>query len=180
MIKKFWEGYVVNDNNNRKRIILMSIPSKNAKLIFDEVRKFEFRRCSLRKEDLNKKIYVCSIGEDKAIMGYIKVSEVLKGNINQILELTGYKNKKDVISCCGINSQNCCALKLYDVTEFREYLELSDLRNVNPKIKLPQYYSYIYDEDPVYQLIEDWDRKYSLDGQIRQDVYKIRILSKLK
>ncbi len=45
-------------------------------------------------------------------------------------------------------------LKLYDVTEFEEYLTLRDMRKINPNVQLPQYYSYIYENDPLYQVIK--------------------------
>ena len=54
-------------------------------------------------------------------------------------------------------------MKLYDVTEFEEYLTLRDMRKINPNAPLPQYYSYIYENDPLYQVIKEWDNAFSLD-----------------
>ena len=49
----------------------------------------------LRDELLNKKIYVYSTKEDKAIIGYFKVNDILKGNTDEILSATGYDNAKN-------------------------------------------------------------------------------------
>lgn len=60
-------------NDKRNKIIVMSIMSYYAKQIFDETKSYEFRKSPLRKEDLDKKIYVYSAKEDKAIIGYMKL-----------------------------------------------------------------------------------------------------------
>ena len=68
-----------------------------ARQIFDETKTFEFRKSPIKKELLNEKIYVYSAKEDKAIIGYLKVDDILSGNTNQILNLTGYDKRKDGI-----------------------------------------------------------------------------------
>ena len=168
-------------NDKRNKIIVMSIMSYYAKQIFDETKSYEFRKSPLRKEDLDKKIYVYSAKEDKAIIGYMKVSDILYGNTQEILRKTGYDKRKDgheIIDYYGLHNNNCYALKLYDVTEFEEYLKLKDLRKLNPSVNLPQYYSYINQENPLYELITEWDKCYSLDGQEKQNPAKVRELLK--
>ena len=49
----------------------------------------------LRNELLNKKIYVYSAKEDKAIIGYFKVNDILNGNMDKILSATGYDKWQD-------------------------------------------------------------------------------------
>ena len=44
---------------------------------------------------LNKKIYVYSAKEDKAIIGYFKVGNILNGNTDEILKTTGYDKRYD-------------------------------------------------------------------------------------
>lgn len=157
------------DKKQRDRLIVISIMSYYARQIFDETKKYEFRKSPLKDWDLNKKIYVYSAKEDKALIGYVKVSDILKGNTNQILKLTGYDIRPDgheIVDYYGKDFQKCCALKLYDVTEFEEHLTLKDMRKVNPNLQLPQYYSYIYENDPLYQVIKDWDSAFSLDGNL--------------
>ena len=60
------------DKNRRNRIAIISIMTYYARQIFDETKLYEFRKSPLRDELLNKKIYVYSAKEDKAIIGYFK------------------------------------------------------------------------------------------------------------
>ena len=58
--------------------------------------------------------------EDKTIIGYLKVSDILSGNISKILKLTSYDkhpNGNEIIDYHRKNNQSCFALKLYDVIE---------------------------------------------------------------
>ena len=117
----------------------------------------------------NKKIYVYSAKEDKAIIGYFKVSDILKGNTDEILRITGYDKRSDgheIVEYYGKNNPNCFALQLYDVTEFEEYLSLKDMRSISRNIDMPQYIKFIYDNDPLYDVIKKWDEAFSLDGNI--------------
>ena len=151
----------------KNKIIIMSIMSYYARQIFDETKPFEFRKSALKSFDLNQKIYVYSAKEDKAIIGYMKVSEILHGTTKEIMRLTGYDKRKDgqeIIDYYGINNNNCFALNLYDVTEFSKHLELKDLRKIDLNIDLPQYYKYFYEGSPIYKLITEWDKSFSLDG----------------
>ncbi len=165
--------------NRRKRIIIMSIMSYYARQIFNETKSYEFRKSPLKKEDLDKKIYVYSAKEDKALIGYMKVSDILKGNTGQILQQTGYDKREDgyeIVDYFGKNHNNCFALHLYDVTEFDKYLQLRDLRRIDPNVSLPQYYSYIYEDNPLYELITEWDKAYSLDGTLKSNLTKVKEL----
>ena len=106
------------EKKERKRIAIISIMTYYAKQIFDETKLYEFRKSPLKKELLDKKIYVYSAKEDKAIIGYFKVSDILNGNTSKILELTGYDKRKDgteIVDYFGKNNPNCFALHLYDV-----------------------------------------------------------------
>lgn len=157
------------DKNKKDRIIIMSIMSYYARQIFDETKEYEFRKSPLRSNDLNEKIYVYSAKEDKALIGYMKVSEILRGNTNQILKATGYDIRPDrheIVDYYGKDFKKCCALKLFDVTEFEEYLTLREMRKIDSNIQLPQYYSYIYESNPLYQVIKEWDEAFSLDGNL--------------
>ena len=77
------------------KIILISIMSYYARQIFNGVKKFEFRKSPLKQEDLNKTIFVYSAKEDKAIIGSFVVNKVHKGNLEEILKITGYDNRND-------------------------------------------------------------------------------------
>ena len=73
-------------------LLLLSIKTKYANQIFAGTKKFEFRRKSIGDRNCNKKIYIYSSEEDKAIIGYIIVDEILKGNLDFILNATNYKD----------------------------------------------------------------------------------------
>ncbi len=66
-----------------------------ARQIFDETKLYEFRKSPLRDALLNKKICVYSVKEDKAIIGYFKVNDILNGNTDEILRATGYDKRHD-------------------------------------------------------------------------------------
>lgn len=148
-----------------------------ARQIFDETKLYEFRKSPLKDELLNKKIYVYSAKEDKAIIGYFKVNDILKGNTNEILATTGYDKRSDgheIVEYYGKNNPNCFALQLYDVTEFEEHLSLKDMRSISRNVEMPQYIKYIYENDPLYDLIREWDRAFSLDGNRCTDLVKTK------
>lgn len=155
--------------SRRDRIAIISIMTYYARQIFDETKLYEFRKSPLKNELLNKKIYVYSAKEDKAIIGYFKVSDILNGNTDEILKATGYDKRKDgheIVDYYGKNNPNCFALHLYDVTEFEEYLSLRDMRSISKNADMPQYIKFIYDNDPLYEVIKQWDKAFSLDGNL--------------
>ena len=78
-------------------LLLLSIKTKYANQIFNGTKKYEFRRKSIGDKNCNKKIYIYSSEEDKAIIGYIIVDKVLNGNLNFILNATNYKDNQDII-----------------------------------------------------------------------------------
>jgi type I restriction enzyme S subunit len=140
----------------REKLIVMSIMTYYAKQIFDHTKKFEFRKSPLKESDLNKDIFIYSAKEDKAIIGTFKVSEIYHGNTEEILKLTGYDKRKDreeIVEYFGKNNPKCFALKLYDVKKLKRPISLKQLRKLNPQIMLPQYFSYIYPSDKVYDLL---------------------------
>jgi len=160
------------DKNHDTKIAIISIMTYYARQIFDETKLYEFRKSPLRNDLLNKKIYVYSAKDDKAIIGYFRVSDILNGNTNEILQATGYDVRKDgyeIVKYFGANNPNCFALHLYDVTEFEEYLSLKDMRNISPNVDMPQYIKFIYENDPLYEVIRKWDEAFSLDGNLCDD-----------
>ena len=155
--------------SKKNRIAVISIMSYYARQIFDETKLYEFRKSPLRSDMLNKKIYVYSAKEDKAIIGYFKVDEILHGSTSEIMKATGYDKRADgheLVDYYGRNNPNCFALQLYDVTEFEEYLSLRDMRSISNEVDMPQYVKYIYEDDPLYYAITEWDKAFSLDGNL--------------
>ena len=88
---------------------------------------------------------------------------------DEILKATGYDKRHDgheIVEYYGKNNPNCFALHLYDVTEFEEYLTLRDMRSISKNADMPQYIKFIYDNDPLYEVIKKWDEAFSLDGNL--------------
>lgn len=175
----------MDKHRKQNKIAVISIMTYYARQIFDETKPYEFRKSPLKSELLNKKIYVYSAKEDKAIIGYFKVSDVLKGNTEEILSSTGYDKRSDgyeIVNYYGKNNPNCFALRLYDVTEFEEYLSLHDMRMISKNADMPQYIKYIYENDPLYNVIKEWDNAFSLDGSLCDNPEKTKkiILQKAK
>lgn len=165
--------------NERKKIAIISIMTYYARQIFDETKIYEFRKSPLKQELLDEKIYVYSAKDDKAIIGYFRVNNILNGNTSDILKLTGYDKRKDgseIIDYFGKNNRNCFALHLYNVTEFDEYLTLRDMRKISNNADMPQYIKYIYEDDPLYDVITKWDEAFSLDGNLCKNPVKTRQL----
>ena len=153
--------------NPKEKIIIMAITSYYAKQIFAETRLYEFQKFPLKDELLNEKIYVYSKTEDKAIIGYIRIKNILKGNLVEILEATGYINRYDgheLVGFFGKDNPNCYAFPLYDITEFDKYLTLENMSSISESFNISQYINYIYNDDPLYDVIKEWDDAFSLDG----------------
>ncbi|MDE6583597.1 MAG: hypothetical protein K2K31_03010 [Clostridia bacterium] len=139
----------------QESVMVMSILTYYANQIFDGTKLYEFRKSPLKSSDLNRDILIYSAKGDKAIIGSFKVKEILHGDINEILKLTGYDKRSDgheIVEYFG-QKNNCYALKLYDVKRFKKPITLKELRSVNPKLQLPQYYAYIKSSDPIYSFI---------------------------
>ena len=153
---------------DKKSITIISIKTYYANQIFNKTKIYEFRKSPLKNELLNKKIYIYSSKKDKAIIGYFKVDKVLNGNIVEILSKTGYGKKKDkeeIINYYGINNSKCYAYHLYEVTEFKEKLTLEEMKKVYNKTTMPQYIKHIYEDNPLYKTITEWDKKYINKGE---------------
>lgn len=151
-----------NRNNNKPgprqndSLILMSIMTYYARQIFDGTKGFEFRKSPLRASDLNKQIFVYSAKGDKAIIGSFKVSKIHHGNVDQIMQITGYDKRPDgheILEYYG-NNPNCYALELYDVHTFPKPLTLKELRRLDPNVQLPQYFTYINPSSPIYKQVK--------------------------
>ena len=169
--------------NGKKNIAIISIMSYYARQIFDETKPYEFRKSPLPKELMGEKLYVYSAKDDKAIIGYFRVNNILSGNTNQILRDTGYNVRPDrgeIVRYYGENFPRCFALKVEDVTEFDEYLSLQLMRRITPDISMPQYFSFISEDHSLYGVITDWDEAFSLDGNVCDEPWreKDRIIKK--
>ena len=127
-----------------------------ARQIFNGTKKFEFRKSPLKPYDLNKTIFVYSAKEDKAIIGSFEVVKVHKGNLNEILNVTGYDKRPDVQEIIDYykNCKICYALELSNITRFSKPLTLKQMRKIDNNIQLPQYYAYLSSKSPLYNEIK--------------------------
>lgn len=143
-------------NKENEKLILISIMSYYARQIFNGTKKFEFRKSPLKPYDLNKPIFVYSAKEDKAIIGSFEVVKVHKGNLNEILKITGYDKRSDRQEIIDYykNCENCYALELSNITQFSKPLTLKQMRKIDNNIQLPQYYSCLTQKSPLYKEIK--------------------------
>ena len=44
---------------------------------------------------------------------------------------------------------------MFCFTEFEEYLTLRDMRSISKNADMPQYIKFIYDNDPLYEVIKE-------------------------
>lgn len=134
-------------------LLLLSIKTKYANQIFNGTKKFEFRRKSIGDKNCNKKIYIYSSEEDKAIIGYINVDKILKGNLAFILNATNYKDNKDIIEYFDGCSE-CYALHISEYHRFSKSIKLEEIRMNYEKFVVPQFYRYVKSQEPIYTELE--------------------------
>lgn len=56
--------------------------------------------------------------------------------------------------------------EMFCFTEFEEYLTLRDMRSISKNVDMPQYIKFIYDNDPLYEVIKEQNEAFSLDGNL--------------
>ena len=137
------------------KICLISIMSFYARQIFDGTKKFEFRKSAIKEQDIGKTFYVYSAKDDKAIVGSFVVEKVHKGNLAEILKTSGYDKRSDrgEIESYFANSKDCYALQLSQVKKFEKPLPLQQMRAIEPKVVLPQYWTYVSKKSKLFDLI---------------------------
>ena len=112
--------------------VLISIKTEHANKIFSGQKKYELRRKSIGEKNLNRRIYVYSSKDDKVIIGYIIINRILEGNLDYILNVTGYASNagaKDYFD----NLKTCFAL---EIKEYYKNLLLVYLYWCTHQIKL--------------------------------------------
>lgn len=135
-----------------EKLIIMSIKTKYANQIFDKTKVYEYRRRSIGEKNLNKKIYIYSSEQEKAIVGYIIVDKIIEGPAKYVLEVTESIRKKDIINYFeGCNK--CYALKIKEAVRFNRTINLKEIRKIQEKFVIPQYYRYINENEPIYKLL---------------------------
>lgn len=138
-----------------EKLILMSIKTKYANQIFNGTKKYEYRRRSIGEKNLGKKIFIYSSEEEKAIVGYIIVGDIIEGTSEWVLEQTENKNNKDIINYFK-DCKKCYALKISETVKFENPISLSSIRKIQEKFVIPQYYRYIYQTEKIYKILKEY------------------------
>ena len=129
-------------------MLLMSIKTKYAKEIFNGTKKYEFRRKSIGLKNINEKIYIYSSKEEKAIVGYIIVDEILEGDLDYISKKT--KCVKSSTKAYFEGLDKCYALHI------KEYHKIDPIKleNIKDKCVIPQFYRYIKPDEFIYSKLK--------------------------
>ena len=136
-----------------EQLILISIKTKYANQIFNGTKLYEYRRKSIGEKNCNKKIFVYSSEEEKAIVGYIVVDKILEGNINYILEATNNKNNSDIIDYFN-GCDKCYALNIAKAVKFKTPIYLSEIKMKEKNFVVPQFYRYIKENEYIYEKLK--------------------------
>ena len=137
----------------KNELLLMSIKTKYANQIFAGTKKYEFRRKSIGEKNCHKKIYIYSSEEEKTIVGYIVVDKILNGDLEKIQALTNSFNNKDMENYFN-GCEDCYALQISEHHKFIKPIKLEDIKRQYNKFVVPQFYRYIKEEEPIYDLLE--------------------------
>lgn len=137
-----------------ERVMLISIKTKYANQIFNGTKLYEYRRKSIGERNCNKKIFVYSSGEEKAIVGYIIVDKIFEGNINYILEETNNKNNDEIIEYFN-GCDKCYALRIASAVKFKIPMYLREIKKDEKNFVVPQFYRYIKENEYIYKELKD-------------------------
>lgn len=135
------------------QLMLISIKTKYANQIFNGTKLYEYRRKSIGEKNCNKKIFVYSSEEDKAIVGYIIINKILEGNINYILETTNNKNNSDIINYFN-GCDKCYALKIAKAVKLKRPFYLNEIKKEEKNFVVPQFYRYIKENEYIYEKLK--------------------------
>ena len=133
-----------------EELMLISIKTKYANQIFNGTKLYEYRRKSIGEKNCNKKIFVYSSKEEKAIIGYIIIEKIIEGDINYILETTNNKNNTEIINYFN-NCNKCYALKISNTVKFKTPIHLKEIKNIEKNFTVPQFYRYIKENEYIYK-----------------------------
>ncbi len=137
-----------------EKLILMSIKTKYANQIFNKTKVYEYRRRSIGEKNLNKKIYIYSSEEEKAIVGYIIVDKIIEGTAKYVIETTGSSTNVDIINYFK-GCDKCYALRIKEAVRLNTPIKLTEIRRIQEKFVIPQYYRYIYENESLYKILGD-------------------------
>lgn len=130
--------------------LLMSIKTKHATRIFNENKIYEFRRKSIKQENLNKKIFIYSSETTKEILGYMIVDKILENDIDSLLEETKYEDTKSIREYFK-GCKTCYALHISETYRFVSPIKIEEIKKEHPDFVIPQFYRYIKPNESIYK-----------------------------
>ena len=140
-------------------LMLISIKTKYANQIFKGTKKYEYRRKSIGEKNCNKKIFVYSSEEEKAIIGYIIIDKILEGALDYILNETQNANNDDIKTYFkGCNK--CYAFRIARAVKLKAPIYLSSIKQKEENFTVPQFYRYIKEKEYIYKRLKK--EKYTL------------------
>lgn len=130
--------------------LLMSIKTKHATRIFNGNKIYEFRRKSIKQENLNKKIFIYSSETTKEILGYMIVDKILENDIDSLLEETKYEDTKSIREYFK-GCKTCYALHISETYRFVSPIKIEEIKKEHLDFVIPQFYRYIKPNESIYE-----------------------------
>ena len=130
--------------------LLMSIKTKHATRIFNGNKIYEFRRKSIKQENLNKKIFIYSSETTKEILGYMIVDKILENDIDSLLEETKYEDTKSIREYFK-RCKTCYALHISETYRFVSPIKIEEIKKEHSDFVIPQFYRYIKPNESIYE-----------------------------
>ena len=130
--------------------LLMSIKTKHATRIFNGNKIYEFRRKSIKQENLNKKIFIYSSETTKEILGYMIVDKILENDIDNLLEETKYEDTKSIREYFK-GCKTCYALHISETYKFIKPIKIEEIKEKYKDFVIPQFYRYIKPNESIYE-----------------------------
>ena len=130
--------------------LLMSIKTKHATRIFNGNKIYEFRRKSIKQENLNKKIFIYSSETTKEILGYMIVDKILENDIDSLLKETQYEDTKSIREYFK-GCKTCYALHISETYRFVSPIKIEEIKKEHTDFVIPQFYRYIKPNESIYE-----------------------------
>ena len=134
--------------------ILMSIKTKYANQIFEGAKLYEYRRKSIGSKNIGKIIFIYSSEYARQIIGYITIDSIIAGNLDYVLDYTNNKDNLDIIKYFN-NASRCYALKIDKIYKFNNPITLEEIKKLDNKFVIPQYYRYLKEAEVMYNILKD-------------------------